>query len=106
MFSETVTQYLGSFRQDGFLKNLFEKNTSKSVDKAQLLIEKFGNAANPANFTSQAQATNIQPTTLLLIFYIALYVSSRSWETFATKYYLTFGDMGDVAYDEVLQMMD
>ncbi|PKY45718.1 hypothetical protein RhiirA4_460370, partial [Rhizophagus irregularis] len=70
------------------------------MDKAQLLTERFGDAANPANFTEQAQATNIQPTTLSLLFSIALYVSSRSWETFATKYYMTFGDMGDVAYDE------
>ncbi|EXX66795.1 hypothetical protein RhiirA5_431440 [Rhizophagus irregularis] len=100
MFYKNVTQHLDSFIQDGFLKNLFEKNTSKSVDKAQLLIEKFGDAANPANFTSQAQATNIHPTTLSLIFSIALYISFRSWETFATKYYMTFGDMGDVAYDE------
>ncbi|PKK59381.1 hypothetical protein RhiirC2_794911 [Rhizophagus irregularis] len=51
------------------------------MDKAQLLIEKFGDAANPANFTSQAQATNIKPTTLSLIFSIALYISFRSWET-------------------------
>ncbi|PKY59435.1 hypothetical protein RhiirA4_482186 [Rhizophagus irregularis] len=31
---------------------------------------------------------------------IALYVSSRSWKNFATKYYITFGDMGEIAYDE------
>ncbi|CAB4429760.1 unnamed protein product [Rhizophagus irregularis] len=89
-----------SFIQDGFLKNLFDKNPSKPVDNTQLLISKFGEAANPENFSSQAQATKIQPTTLSLIFSIALYVSSRSWETFATKYYMTFGDMGEIAYDE------
>ncbi|PKY58588.1 hypothetical protein RhiirA4_480628, partial [Rhizophagus irregularis] len=99
-FHYNVTQHLSSFIQDGFLKNLFDKNPSKPVDNTQLLISKFGDAANPENFTSQAQATNIQPTTLSLIFSIALYVSSRSWETFATKYYMTFGDMGEIAYDE------
>ncbi|PKY60199.1 hypothetical protein RhiirA4_483638, partial [Rhizophagus irregularis] len=100
LFHINVTHHLSSFIQNGFLKNLFDKNPSKPVDNTQLLISKFGEAADPANFSSQAQATNIQPTTLSLIFSIALYVSSRSWETFATKYYMTFGDMGDVAYDE------
>ncbi|PKY63000.1 hypothetical protein RhiirA4_490627, partial [Rhizophagus irregularis] len=100
IFYQDITTHLGSFIQDGFLKNLFNKDTSTSVDKTQMLIEKFGDAANPANFTSQAQATNIQPTTLSLLFSTALYVSSRSWENFATKYYMTFGDMGEIAYDE------
>ncbi|PKY59369.1 hypothetical protein RhiirA4_430360, partial [Rhizophagus irregularis] len=85
---------------DSFLKNLFDKNPSKTVDNTQLLIQKFGDTTNLANFTSQDQATNIQPTTLSLIFSIALYVSSRSWETFVIKYYMTFGNMGEIAYDE------
>uniref|UniRef100_U9TME8 Uncharacterized protein n=1 Tax=Rhizophagus irregularis (strain DAOM 181602 / DAOM 197198 / MUCL 43194) TaxID=747089 RepID=U9TME8_RHIID len=42
-----------------------EKNLSKTVD-----------STNPTNFTTQAQATNIQPTTLSLIFSIATYASS------------------------------
>ncbi|CAB4417228.1 unnamed protein product [Rhizophagus irregularis] len=93
-FHYNVTAHLSSFIQDSFLKNLFDKNPSKPVDNTQLLISKFGDAANPENFTSQAQATKIQPTTLSLIFSIALYVSSRSWKTFATKYYMTFSDDG------------
>uniref|UniRef100_U9THF1 Uncharacterized protein n=1 Tax=Rhizophagus irregularis (strain DAOM 181602 / DAOM 197198 / MUCL 43194) TaxID=747089 RepID=U9THF1_RHIID len=60
-------------------------------------FEKFGETANPANFTSQAQATNIQPTTLSLIFSIALYAASRSWDNFSTQF---FRDIGDVKYDE------
>ncbi|CAB4482064.1 unnamed protein product [Rhizophagus irregularis] len=80
---------------DGFLKDLFEKNPSVTKDKAQLLIQKFGETANPANFTSQAQATNIQPTTLSLIFSIALYAASRSWDNFSTQFFCEFGDMSD-----------
>ncbi|CAB4425830.1 unnamed protein product [Rhizophagus irregularis] len=95
-FHENVTQLLSSLIQDGFLQSLFDKTPSKPVDKAQLLIDRFGEAADPANFTLQAQATNIQPTTLSLLFSTALYVSSRSWENFASKYYMTFGDMGDL----------
>ncbi|PKC50388.1 hypothetical protein RhiirA1_486492, partial [Rhizophagus irregularis] len=64
-------------------------------DKARILIERFGETANPANFTSQAQATNIQPTTLLLIFSIALYAASRSWDNFSAQFYCNFGDTGD-----------
>ncbi|CAB4432324.1 unnamed protein product [Rhizophagus irregularis] len=64
IYFQTFTHHLSSFVQDGFLKDLFEKNPSVTKDKAKLLIEKFGDTANPANFTSQAQATNIQPTTL------------------------------------------
>ncbi|PKY46857.1 hypothetical protein RhiirA4_461846 [Rhizophagus irregularis] len=79
---------------DGFLKDLFEKNPSVTKDKAKLLIEKFGDTANPANFTSQAQATNIQPTTLSLIFSIALYAASRSWDNFSSHFYSKFGDLG------------
>ncbi|PKY63092.1 hypothetical protein RhiirA4_490959 [Rhizophagus irregularis] len=73
-FHENVTQLLSSLIED----------------------DRFGAAADPANFTLQAQVTNIQPTTLSLLFSTALYVSSRSWEHFATKYYITFGDMGDL----------
>ncbi|GBC24571.2 hypothetical protein GLOIN_2v1846618 [Rhizophagus irregularis DAOM 181602=DAOM 197198] len=78
IYFQTFTHHLSSFVQDGFLKDLFEKNPSVPKDKAQLLIQKFGETANPANFTSQAQATNIQPTTLSLIFSIALYAASRA----------------------------
>ncbi|GET51028.1 hypothetical protein GLOIN_2v1846618 [Rhizophagus irregularis DAOM 181602=DAOM 197198] len=74
-YFNTVTYHLSSFVQDGFLKDLFEKNPSVPKDKAQILIERFGDSANPANFTTQAQATNIQPTTLSLIFSIALYAA-------------------------------
>ncbi|PKC00936.1 hypothetical protein RhiirA5_427491 [Rhizophagus irregularis] len=76
-----------------FLNKL--KNPSVPKDKAQLLIQKFGETANPANFTSQAQATNIQPTTLSLIFSIALYAASRSWDNFSAQLFCEFGDMGD-----------
>ncbi|GBC24582.1 hypothetical protein GLOIN_2v1871772 [Rhizophagus irregularis DAOM 181602=DAOM 197198] len=79
-YFQTFTHHLSSFVQDGFLKDLFEKNPSVPKDKAQLLIQKFGETANPANFTSQAQATNIQPTTLSLIFSIALYAAFKSWD--------------------------
>ncbi|PKC00895.1 hypothetical protein RhiirA5_382142 [Rhizophagus irregularis] len=96
LFHYNVKELLGSFIQDSFLKDLFIKNPSQLVDKGQLLIRKFGEAANSENFTLQAQAINIQPTTLSLIFFIALYVSSRSWNTFAIKYYMTFGDMGEI----------
>ncbi|PKY30912.1 hypothetical protein RhiirB3_448227, partial [Rhizophagus irregularis] len=82
IYFQTVTYHLSSFIQDSFLKDLFEKNPSVPKDKAQLLIQKFGESANPANFTAQAQATNIQPTTLSLIFSIALYSASRSWDNF------------------------
>ncbi|CAB4404638.1 unnamed protein product [Rhizophagus irregularis] len=94
IFFETISHHLGSFVTDSFLKDLFNKNSSKAVNKAQLLIEKFGETANPANFTLQAQSTNIQPTTLSLIFSIALYVSSRSWDNFATQFFFEFSDMG------------
>ncbi|CAB4422565.1 unnamed protein product [Rhizophagus irregularis] len=85
---------------DGFLKELFEKNPSVPTDKAQLLIRKFGEAANPANFTSQAQATNIQPTTLSLIFSIAFYAASRSWDNFSSQFLSEFGDIYDGSDDE------
>ncbi|PKY59333.1 hypothetical protein RhiirA4_481985 [Rhizophagus irregularis] len=40
-----------------------------------------------------AQATNIQPTTLSLIYSIALYTVSRSWDEFLFQYFKNFGDM-------------
>ncbi|CAB4417821.1 unnamed protein product [Rhizophagus irregularis] len=86
---------LGQFVENGFLKKLFDKNPPEPVDKAQLLVDMFGESANPNNFTQQAAATNIQPTTLSLLFSIALYASSRSWDCFATRAYTKFGDMGD-----------
>ncbi|GET56408.1 hypothetical protein GLOIN_2v1791351 [Rhizophagus irregularis DAOM 181602=DAOM 197198] len=89
-----------SRKVDGFLKDLFEKNPSVPKDKAQILIERFDDSANLANFAAQAQATNIQPTTLLLIFSIALYSASRSWDDFSAQYYNKFGDMGDDDDDE------
>ncbi|PKY35619.1 hypothetical protein RhiirB3_396315, partial [Rhizophagus irregularis] len=55
----------------------------------------FGESANLNNFAQQAAAMNIQPTTLSLLFSIALYASSRSWNNFATCAYTRFGDMGD-----------
>ncbi|PKC62202.1 hypothetical protein RhiirA1_465486 [Rhizophagus irregularis] len=70
LFHYNVTELLGSFIQDGFLKDLFNKNPSQPVDKGQLLIRKFGEAANPKNFTLQAQ------------------------------YYMMFGDMGEIAIDD------
>ncbi|GBC19107.2 hypothetical protein GLOIN_2v1791351 [Rhizophagus irregularis DAOM 181602=DAOM 197198] len=94
IYFQTFTHNLSSFVTDGFLKDLFEKNPSVPKDKAQILIERFGETANPANFTSQAQATNIQPTTLSLIFSIALYAASRSWDNFSTQFFCNFGDMG------------
>ncbi|RGB36288.1 hypothetical protein C1646_758250, partial [Rhizophagus diaphanus] len=60
----------------------------------------FSESADPKNFTSQAQATNIQPTTLSLIFSIALYVLFSSWDTFKHHFYATFGDMGDDDTDD------
>ncbi|EXX56663.1 hypothetical protein GLOIN_2v1791351 [Rhizophagus irregularis DAOM 181602=DAOM 197198] len=95
IYFQTFTYNLNSFVQDGFLKDLFEKNPSVPKDKARILIERFGETANPANFTSQAQAMNIQPTTLLLIFSIALYAASKSWDNFSTQFYYNFGDTGD-----------
>jgi hypothetical protein len=65
------------------------------MDKAQLLVDTFGECANPNNFTEQAKVTNIQPTTLSLLFTIAVYVSSRSWDSFAACAYHLYGDMGD-----------
>ncbi|CAB4417208.1 unnamed protein product [Rhizophagus irregularis] len=100
VFFQTAAYNLGTFIEDGFLKDLFQKNPSKTVDKAQLLIERFGETANPVNFSAQSQATNIQPTTLGLIHSIALYVSSKSWENFQAHFFLKFGDMGDDVSDD------
>ncbi|PKY57417.1 hypothetical protein RhiirA4_509894, partial [Rhizophagus irregularis] len=66
-----------------------------SLKLYSLLVDTFGECANPKNFELQAKATNIQPTTLSLIFSIALYASSRSWDNFATRAYTLYGDMGD-----------
>ncbi|RGB43656.1 hypothetical protein C1646_661384 [Rhizophagus diaphanus] len=84
-----------TFIESGFLKVLFDKSLSAPGNKAQLLTTMFSDSADPANFTSQSQATNIQLTTLSLIFSIALYVSSSSWDTFMHHFYAEFGDMGD-----------
>ncbi|GBC52202.2 hypothetical protein GLOIN_2v1820645 [Rhizophagus irregularis DAOM 181602=DAOM 197198] len=65
------------------------------MDKAQLLVDTFGECANLNNFASQVKATNIQPITLSLIFSIALYILSRLWDSFATRAYQVYGDMGD-----------
>ncbi|GBC52217.2 hypothetical protein GLOIN_2v1773466 [Rhizophagus irregularis DAOM 181602=DAOM 197198] len=94
IYFQTFTHNLSSFVTDGFLKDLFEKNPSVPKDKAQILIERFGETANPANFSTQAQATNIQPTTLSLIFSIALYAASKSWDNFSTRFHMRFGDTG------------
>ncbi|PKY41182.1 hypothetical protein RhiirA4_454710 [Rhizophagus irregularis] len=78
VYFHTITLHLGSFVEDGFLKALYDKSPSRTTDNNQLLIERFGDAANPANFNSQAQATNIQPAILSLIYSIALYTASRA----------------------------
>ncbi|CAB4410478.1 unnamed protein product [Rhizophagus irregularis] len=106
IYFRSISHYLSSFVQDGFLKELFEKNPSAPVDKAQLLIRKFGDAANPANFTEQAQATNIQPTTLSLIFSIAFYAASRSWENFASQFLSEFGDIHVMSEEDIDDMFD
>ena len=94
MFLHRVTLQLATFVENGFLKTLFDKSP-QAMDKAQLLVETFGESANPNNFSEQAKATNIQPTTLSLIFSIALYVLSRSWDNFAARTYHVYGDLGD-----------
>ncbi|RGB37424.1 hypothetical protein C1646_781423 [Rhizophagus diaphanus] len=96
IFLQNISNNLESFIHSGFLKILFDKNPPVTVDKAQLLMAMFSKSANLANFTSQSQATNIQPTTLSLIFSIVFYVSSSSWDTFMHHFYATFRDMGDV----------
>ncbi|CAB4404643.1 unnamed protein product [Rhizophagus irregularis] len=100
IFYQTVSHNLGFLIEDGFLKEVFEKNPSKTVEKAQLMIDRFSPAADPKNFTAQAQVTNIQTTTLSLIFSIALSVSSKSWENFKAHFFLKFGDVGDDIEDE------
>ncbi|PKY36126.1 hypothetical protein RhiirB3_507153 [Rhizophagus irregularis] len=82
-FLSYTTFQLGQFVENGFLKTLFDKNPQQLIDKAQLLVDMFGESANMNNFAQQAAVMNIQPSTLSLIFSIALYASSR------------FGDMGD-----------
>ncbi|CAB4422559.1 unnamed protein product [Rhizophagus irregularis] len=84
-------------------------NTDKSgtPNKAAvdfILIKRFGDAANPANFTTQVQATNIQPTTLLLVFSIAFYAASRSWDNFSSQFLSEFCDIhvGSDDEDEML----
>ncbi|PKC00938.1 hypothetical protein RhiirA5_427493 [Rhizophagus irregularis] len=94
-YSASHDTSLGQFVENGFLKTLFDKNPQQLMDKAQLLVDMFGESANPNNFTLQVAATNIQPSNFSLIFSIALYASSRSWDYFATRAYTRFGDMGD-----------
>ncbi|PKY57187.1 hypothetical protein RhiirA4_478086 [Rhizophagus irregularis] len=72
---------------------------SRISNEAALLIGKFGEAANPANFTEQAQATNIQPTTLSLIFSIGFYAAFRSWDNFSSQFLAEFGDIYDGSDD-------
>ncbi|PKY53870.1 hypothetical protein RhiirA4_472318, partial [Rhizophagus irregularis] len=100
-----VTAQLSSFVENGFLKTLFDKS-SQAMNKAQLLVETFGESANPNNFAIQAKETNIQPTTLSLIFSIALYASFRSWDNFATHAYQVYGDMGDDTESECPSVND
>ncbi|EXX77011.1 hypothetical protein GLOIN_2v1479735 [Rhizophagus irregularis DAOM 181602=DAOM 197198] len=101
IFYQNISHTLGSHIEDGFLKDLFTKNQLKTVDKRQLLIERFSETTDPENFAAQAQATNIQPTTLSLIFSIVLHASSKSWENFMAHYFLKFGDLGDDISDEM-----
>ncbi|RGB30910.1 hypothetical protein C1646_793010 [Rhizophagus diaphanus] len=82
-------------RENERKRTLFEKNPPVPTNKTQLLTAMFGKSANLTNFTSQAQTTNIQPTTLSLLFSMAFYMSSLSWDSFMHHYYATFGDMGD-----------
>jgi hypothetical protein len=42
VYYQTVSYNLGLLIEDGFLKEVFSKNPSKPVDKAQLLINRFG----------------------------------------------------------------
>uniref|UniRef100_U9T9J7 Uncharacterized protein n=1 Tax=Rhizophagus irregularis (strain DAOM 181602 / DAOM 197198 / MUCL 43194) TaxID=747089 RepID=U9T9J7_RHIID len=77
-FLSYTTFQLGQFVENGFLKTLFDKNPQRPVDKAQLLVDMFGESANLNNFAQQAAVNYIQPTTLSLLFSIALYASSRS----------------------------
>jgi hypothetical protein len=84
-FYTLVRTNLASFIENGFLKELFEKDSSVAVDKTQLLTKMFGDATDPVNFTLQAQAMNIQLIQLLtlsLLYSMALYISSRSWDNF------------------------
>ncbi|PKC54397.1 hypothetical protein RhiirA1_477385 [Rhizophagus irregularis] len=94
-FLSYTTFQLGQFVENGFLKTLFDKNPQQPIDKAQLLVDMFGESANLNNFAQQAAVTNIQHFTFSLIFFIALYASSRSWDYFAIRAYTRFGDMGD-----------
>ena len=57
---QEVTTLLGSFVENGFLKQLFDKGP-QAMDKAQLLVDMFGDCANPTNFSEQSKATNISP---------------------------------------------
>ncbi|CAB4410482.1 unnamed protein product [Rhizophagus irregularis] len=86
--------YLGALIETGFLKKIYDKSP-QAMDKAQLLVDTFGECADPKNFSEQSKATNISPTTLSLIFSIAVSVASRSWDNFATRAYQVYGDMGD-----------
>ncbi|POG57747.1 hypothetical protein GLOIN_2v1824252 [Rhizophagus irregularis DAOM 181602=DAOM 197198] len=77
-----VTAELSLFVENGFLKTLFDKSP-QAMDKAQLLVETFGESANPNNFSIQAQ-----------------------WDKFATCAYTLYGDMGDDTELEYLSADD
>ncbi|PKY59460.1 hypothetical protein RhiirA4_550377 [Rhizophagus irregularis] len=49
---------LGQFVENGFLKKLFDKNPQYPVDKAQFLVDMFGESVNPNHFAQQAAAMN------------------------------------------------
>ncbi|PKY61151.1 hypothetical protein RhiirA4_485742, partial [Rhizophagus irregularis] len=106
VYFHTISLHLGSFVKDGFLKTLYDKSPSKTQDNNQLLIERFGDAANPANFTLQAQASNMQPATLLLIYSIALYTASRAWDEFSSQFFKNFGDMGPAGNSDDDESLD
>ncbi|PKY60049.1 hypothetical protein RhiirA4_483309 [Rhizophagus irregularis] len=101
-FYTLVRTNLAFFIENGFLKELFEKDSSVAVDKTQLLTKMFGDATDPVNFTLQAQAMNIQLLTLSLLYSMALYVSSRSWNNFLAHFYKDFGDPSifDISKDD------
>uniref|UniRef100_U9T688 Uncharacterized protein n=1 Tax=Rhizophagus irregularis (strain DAOM 181602 / DAOM 197198 / MUCL 43194) TaxID=747089 RepID=U9T688_RHIID len=58
MFLHEVIIQLNSFVENGFLKTLFDKSP-QIIDKIQLLVETFGECANPNNFSIQNR--NVPP---------------------------------------------
>ncbi|RGB23754.1 hypothetical protein C1646_774045 [Rhizophagus diaphanus] len=80
-----VRKSLQNFVTNGFLQQMFSKASDNLVDKAKLLVNTFGKAANPNYFQAQADMTNIQPKTLSLIFSIATHAASEGWYAYKTS---------------------